>query len=153
MAVGYPNVLPDHQAMKSFVVKSSDGTTREPGKVSEMILEFAQPLFGLDGGPPDLQSARNIMQMVMLCWNLPVLEAEDRPAAVEMRVAFEQDLARMPDRIKQALMGLVRDRKIKFGGIPFLVLLRIEGTSLENARLIAEARMPGPEGATSRLVC
>lgn len=136
---------------KNFVLKRSDGAAWEPGKVSEMILEYAQPLLGLDGGSPNIGAARNAMQLVMLCWNLPVLEACGRLVAAGVREALQQALARMPERVQQASAALLRDRTTKFGGIPFLVLLRIEGTKLENARLVAEARMPGASAAPTEI--
>jgi len=130
--------------MKNVVAKSADGSTWAPGKISEMILEFAQPLLEADGGPPNIQTARNIMQLVMICWNLPVLEAEGRHRDVDMRKMFDEAIDRMPARLKGLLLGLVADRKTKFESIPFLVNLRIEGSNLEDARLVAEARMPLP---------
>jgi hypothetical protein len=70
--------------MKNVVLKSADGAAWAPGKISEMILEFAQPLLEADGGPPNIQAARNIMQMVMICWNLPVQEAAVRHGDVDI---------------------------------------------------------------------
>jgi len=130
--------------MKNVIAKSADGSTWAPGKISEMILEFAQPLLEADGGPPNIQAARNIMRLVMICWNLPVLEAEGRHEDVQMRKMFDEAIDRMPARLKGLLLGLVTDRKTKFESIPFLVNLRIEGSNLEDARLVAEARMPLP---------
>jgi hypothetical protein len=34
----------------------------------------------------------------------------------------------------------------KFAAVPFLVLLRVEGTSLVGLKVVAEARMPRGEG-------
>jgi hypothetical protein len=62
---------------------------------------------------------------------------------VEMQLRIEQGL----------LLGLVVDRKTKFESIPFLVNLRIEGSNLEEARLVAEARMPLPGNTTARPRC
>jgi hypothetical protein len=135
--------------MKNVVAKSADGSTWAPGKISEMILEFAEPLLEADGGPPNIQAARHVMQLVMICWNLPVLEAAGRHEDVEMRKMFDEAIDRLPGRVKDLLLGLVADRKSKFETIPFLVNLRIEGSTLEDARLVAEARMPLP-GNTSQ---
>ena len=46
----------------------------KPGKVSEMILEFACPLLDAMGQPGRIEDLRVAMQLVMVCWNLPVLQ-------------------------------------------------------------------------------
>ena len=71
---------------------------------------------------------------------LSVVEAGDELDDEAKQLAID----RMPARLKGLLLGLVADRKTKFESIPFLVNLRIEGSNLEDARLVAEARMPLP---------
>lgn len=44
----------------------------EPGKVSEMILEFAAPLLQLDPvAPHDITMLGEVLLMAEMCWNLP----------------------------------------------------------------------------------
>jgi hypothetical protein len=80
---------------------------------------------------------------------LSVVEAGDELDDEAKQLAID----RMPARLKGLLLGLVADRKTKFESIPFLVNLRIEGSSLEEARLVAEARMPLPGNTTPRPRC
>jgi hypothetical protein len=79
-----------------------------PGKVSEMILEFAQPLmeFG-EGGPPDIQTMRNIMMLAMVCWNLPIMESRTDVAGPSIRRMFDDAMARMPTSLGRVLLELV----------------------------------------------
>lgn len=63
--------------MKGLIkIPLEPGCKPVPAKVSEVILEFAQPLmeFGEDG-PPDIQTMRNIMMLAMVCWNVPIMES------------------------------------------------------------------------------
>jgi hypothetical protein len=56
----------------------------------------------------------------------------------------------MPSLVSRLLRQLVEDRKTRFAGIPFLVVLRVEGASLDELKVVAEARMSqmptGPDG-------
>ncbi|MND06793.1 hypothetical protein D3C83_283830 [compost metagenome] len=48
----------------------------------------------------------------------------------------------VPGEIAGLLLKLVEDRKTKFAAVPFLVVLRVEGKSLGELRVVAEARLP-----------
>ena len=118
----------------------------EPGKVSEMILEFARPLLDLEpGGPPDINALRNILMFAELCWNLPVYERAGGAADAEFKKGFDRVLQAAPEAIASRLRQLVQDRKTRFAAIPFLITARVEGESLEQATVVAEARV-SPRG-------
>ncbi len=113
-----------------------------PGKVSEMLLEFAQPLLYADpGGPPDVAAVKSVMQIAELCWNLPVLEATEARSYPVAKQGFDRALQMVPAQIGRLLRQLVEDRKTKFAAVPFLVVLRVEGTTLNDLKVVAEARL------------
>jgi hypothetical protein len=126
----------------------------EPGKVSEMLLEFAEPLLYLEPhGPPDLLAFRTCLQLAETCWNLPVMERLGTPSSGSIRSQFEQVLATSPKPIADTLNELVAARKGRFAHIPFLIFSRVEGVYLDDARIVADARqadLPGGVLATSR---
>ena len=116
----------------------------EPGKVSEMILDFAEPLLNLEpGGPPDIKLLRNVLMMAELCWNLPVFETMDGGAYANHKKGFDAVVQAAPGPIANRLRQLIQDRKTRFAGVPFLVTVRVEEDAANNARVIAEARVPG----------
>ena len=43
-------------------------------------------------------------------------------------------------------MQLVQERTTRFGAIPFLITVRVEGQGLDRANVIAEARMSAAPG-------
>jgi hypothetical protein len=132
--------------VKSLLKKKRDATASwEPGKVSEMIYEFARPLREAEpGGPPDVPTLRNIMQIVTICWNQPVYEVARHPIGTEGRKTLDEALRIMPKPIGDLIRQLVRDRTTRFRGVPFLVLVRVEGETLADARIVAEARQAPP---------
>jgi hypothetical protein len=115
-----------------------------PGKVSEMILEFAQPLmeFG-PGGPPNIQTMRSIMMFAMICWNLPIMESRTDVDGASARKMFDDAMAGVPESLGRVLLKLIEDRKTRFAMVPFCVTVQVAGTSMEDARVVAQARMPG----------
>ncbi len=115
----------------------------KPGKVSEMILQFAQPMWEHDpGGPPDVQAVRNIMRLAEICWNLPMLEAEQGPEGPRVRKLFDDLIATAPPSVRRVLLDLLEDRKTEFASVPFMVDVSVEGTDMKSLGIIATARMP-----------
>jgi len=117
----------------------------ERGKVSEMLLEFAEPLLYLDPqGPADIQAFASCLQLAELCWNLPILERNGSRSSprlrTQLRTQFEQILAVVPKPIADVLKNLIETRKVRFGHIPILIRSRVEGDHLNDARVVAEAR-------------
>lgn len=113
------------------------GPSWQPGKVSEIIVDFARPMietFG--GGPADVETLRNMMMLVCVCWNVPVLQATGDPDVAE----HLHWLQTLPEPLKRMLDDLMRDRRTRFASIPFLVTVEVRGTDLKNASIYAEAR-------------
>ncbi len=121
-------------------VQTKDGR-REPAKVSDMMLDFAQPLLGVEsGGPRDMGDLRNALKLAMLCWNAPLYAA--RGNYTFMR-AVEDMLASMPADIAGGMRAMMADRQGRFAAVPFAVIVDAAGTTLAEARITASAYMPG----------
>jgi hypothetical protein len=116
-----------------------------------MFLEFAQPLLDLDpsGLPQDLQSMRSVLEIAMLCWNVPVMERfSSGTTGLHARREIDRAFQHAPAAVREAIRERLHARTTQFGVVPVYLLVRLEGTDLANARLIAEARMPGPKPGT-----
>ena len=114
-----------------------------PGKISEMMLDFARPLLDVMGQPRDINDLRSAFELVIVCWNLPIFERERHAEAVAHRRHFDSVVASFPDPLSSALLGLVESRKTTFGQVPFMVLVEVRGTSLDDCTIYAEARGKG----------
>jgi hypothetical protein len=124
-----------------FKMGDGPGAAWQQGKVSELILEFARPLMYADPeGPPDIETLRQMMKFVCICWNLPMLEGKEGAEVKKHLDLLEQ----VPPPIKKLVDGLMRDRRTKFGSIPFLVTVEVRGTNMDDAVIRAEARMDRP---------
>jgi len=135
--------MPNKSKPILYKIPSESGGNPEPGKISEMFLEFSEPLLQLDpDGPPDIEAIRNMMIIATVCWNLPVAIARKEANSSSLQKMFDRIMAQMPSPIADILLRLIEDRKTKFAAVPFSVLVRVEGTNLKDARIIAEARMP-----------
>lgn len=116
------------------------GGAWEAGKISEMIIDFARPILEADGGPPDIESLRNLILLANICWNVPVLESRKDPELERHLYLLDE----IPEPVRGMLRQLIEDRKTRFGAVPFLVVATVKGTSLNEAVIRAEARMsPG----------
>ena len=128
-------------------VQTEDGR-REPAKVSDMILEFAEPLLASEsGGPRDMSELRNALQLATLCWNAPVYAA--RGDYTFMR-AIDSALASMPAEMSGRMRVMVADRQGRFAAVPFAVIADVAGTAVAEARITASAYLPGeraPQGS------
>jgi hypothetical protein len=114
-------------------------------KVSQLLRDYAQPLLYADpAGPADVDTIRTAMSLAMICWNLPVYEAIGSPLYAQGVRTLDAIMARVPPAVAANLRRLIDDRKTKFGSLPFLALVEVSGTTLENATIVAEARLPGP---------
>jgi hypothetical protein len=115
----------------------------ESTKVSEMLRDYAEPLLYADpAGPADVETIRTAMQLAMICWNLPVYEAIGSPLYGQGVRTLDAIMTRVPSAVASNLRRLIEDRKTKFAALPFLALVEVNGTTLENATITAEARMP-----------
>ena len=118
----------------------SSAVQGERGKVSEMILEFARPFLDAVGQPRSIEDLRKAFELVTTCWNLPVFEREVPAEVAEHRQHFDATVASFPEPLSSALLGLVASRKTTFGQVPFLVVVKVRGTSLDDCTIYAEAR-------------
>jgi hypothetical protein len=109
-----------------------------------MILEFARPFLDAIGQPRNIDDLRAAFELVTVCWNLQVLEREEPAEAARHRRQFDSVVATYPEPLSSALLGLVESRKMAFGQMPFLVLVEVRGTSMDDCTIYAEAR--GPAG-------
>lgn len=80
----------------------------------------------------------------MVCWNLPVLQRKQLQEWDEHRRHFDSVIAASPEPVGSTLLGLVESRKTTFAQVPFMVLVEVRGTSLDNCTIYAEARGDGP---------
>ena len=82
------------------------GEQWEPGKISEMIYDFAEPLLELGGGPQDIETLRKIMMMASVAWNVPLLEKKPGAGLAEHLHLFDE----LPEPLRSAIQGMRRDR-------------------------------------------
>jgi hypothetical protein len=112
-------------------------------KVSELLRDYAEPLLYADpAGPADVETIRTAMSLAMICWNLPVYEAIGSPLYAQGVRTLDAIMERVPAAVASNLRRLIVDRKTKFAAMPFLALVEVSGTTLQNATITAEARMP-----------
>jgi hypothetical protein len=131
------------EQLRLLKLPTEPGALPEPGKVSEMFREYAEPLLYADpAGPSDVDTIRTVMNLAMLCWNLPVYEALGNPLYVSGTRTLDQIIERVPSIVASKLRKLVKDRKTKFAHISFLVTVDVTGATLEDATIVAQARRP-----------
>lgn len=110
-----------------------------PGKVSELMLDFAAPLIEALERPHSMDDLQRVFMAASVCWNLPVLERTGDPERVKLRSMLDDAMAKMPAELRALFQQLIVEREKKYGHIPFLVNLRVE-TDGPGFRLVAEAR-------------
>ena len=108
-----------------------------------MIMDFARLFLDVIGQPRDINDLRAAFDLVTICWNLPVFDREDPVEAARHRRQFDAVVATYPEPLSSALLGLIDSRELAFDSIPFLVLVEVRGTSLEDCTIYAEARCSG----------
>jgi hypothetical protein len=140
--------MPDEASRPLVKIPLEPGAEPQPGKISELILEFASPLLELDPkGPLNIAALRSIMRLAEMAWNLPVLERAEDPTYASAKRSFDEALAAMPAIVARVLRQLVDDRKGRFAANPFFVTVEVKGANLDDARVAAEARMPASGSA------
>jgi hypothetical protein len=111
-----------------------------PGKISELIWEFARPLRDEAGEPRNIDDLRNVLTLATLCWNLPLFERDGVPELADMQASFQGTLGSVPEAVAGLLRRLVEERKTRFAEIPFYIVAEIRGTTLDDCSVHAEAR-------------
>jgi hypothetical protein len=119
---------------------------QEPGAqkatLSDVMRAFAAPLLELDASAaqePDVLS--QLMVLVDMCWNLPLLQSTDPEAYAKLKQGFDNVLAGVPRPVAEQLHKLLEDRMARFGTLQFLVHTRVESDAGQ-ARMVTEARKP-----------
>lgn len=117
-----------------------------PDEVSRLLRDYARPLLEADpAGPADIETIKTSMMLAMICWNLPVYEAQGNALYAQGVRTLDAVMTRVPPAVAATLRRLIEDRKQLLAAHPFLVLVEVTGTTPENAAIVAEARMPAPE--------
>ncbi|MEY4509761.1 MAG: hypothetical protein RLZZ450_1883 [Pseudomonadota bacterium] len=94
--------------------RGSDGAL--PGKVSELLLEFAAPLFEY-GEPPNRRILRAGLGVAVLCWNAGALELAGDPGH---HVLLDTLATGVPPEGQGLVRQLLAARKTRYRSIPFL---------------------------------
>jgi hypothetical protein len=124
-------------------ISTDPGTVPDSLEVSAMIRDYAEPLLYADpAGPADVETIRTAMMLAMMCWNLPVYEAIGSPLFAQGVRTLDAITERVPRVVAVKLRKLIEDRKTRFAEVPYLVLVEVTGTTLKNATIVAEARLP-----------
>lgn len=123
--------------MRSRALFSSDPQSGSllPGKFSEMFLEFAAPLLA-DGEPPTVHALRSALRIAMVCWNAAYLRSMGDKTFDEMLATV---VAGAPAQGRAILERLLHDRVTRYGGIPVLLDVDVEGDDVRTARVVARA--------------
>lgn len=106
-------------------------------------MAFAAPLLELDAqaaADPDVLS--QLMVLVDMCWNLPLLEMTDPASHAKLKQGFDNVLKDVPKPVADQLQYLLADRKSRFASVSFLVHTRVERDANGKAQIIPEARKP-----------
>jgi hypothetical protein len=120
---------------------SASPAPTQTASLVEVINAFAAPLLALDAqaaADPDVLS--QLMVLVDMCWNLPLLETSDPATHAKLKQGFDNIVKEMPTPVAEQLSALLADRKARFGGLSFLVQTRVDTDAAGNARIVPEAR-------------
>jgi hypothetical protein len=116
----------------------------QKASLSEVIMAFAAPLLELDAqaaADPDVLS--QLMVLVDMCWNLPLLETTDPATHAKLKQGFDNVVKEVPKPVADQLQQLLAERSTgRFAGLPFLVHTRVERDAQGKASIVAEARKP-----------
>jgi hypothetical protein len=122
-----------------LMVRASDDAPWEPGKFSDMLVEFAQPLLALHEGPKTGEVVRQILNVASVCWNAPVYEALGDGQFMH---ALEAVMVGAPPPAREILRDMLRDRRARLQDVPFAVLTDVIGEDAEEIRVQAAAYLP-----------
>jgi len=114
---------------------------QQKATLSEVIMAFASPLLELDANAaadPDVLS--QLMVLVDMCWNMPLLETSDPAAHAKLKMGFDNVVKEVPKPVGDQLKQLLVDRMGRFGSLSFLVHTRVERDAAGKASIVAEAR-------------
>lgn len=128
-------IMKPHAPIPSSAGGSNGGM---PEKYSELLLEFAAPLFEY-GEPPDRRILRAGLGVAVLCWNTGALELAGDPDHHDL-------LDKLTTGVPPEGQGLVRQllaaRKARYRSIPFLFDADVIETDATNVRVEVRAYLP-----------
>jgi hypothetical protein len=134
---------PENPPNRVLQIPVEPGPLPEALEVSALVREFAQPLvYAEPAGPADLEALRTSLMLAMICWNLPVYEATGSSLFAKGTRTLSEISKNVPRRVGAALQQLLVTRKSKFADRAYLVLVEVEGTTLADATIIAQAKHP-----------
>jgi hypothetical protein len=116
-----------------------------PGKFSELILEFAEPLLD-QGARSDPQVLRAVLVVAVLCWNAGALEIAGDPNYRDIVATL---LAMVPVEDRALLEQLIATRKTRYRAIPFLLDVEVTENPQQHARVEARAYLTQRPSASS----
>ena len=111
--------------------------------LNDVIRTFAAPLLELDpeaARDPDV--LRQLMVLVDMCWNLPLLRSTDPVAYAKLKEGFDSVVRDIPGPVAEKLGQLLQDRSARFGSLAFLVHTDVDTDNTGQARIATEARKP-----------
>jgi hypothetical protein len=115
----------------------------QKASLEEVILAFAAPLLALDEqGAADPDVLSQLMVLVDMCWNLPILESSDPATHAKLKQGLDNVVKDVPTEVADQLRQLLVDRKGRFGALSFVVHTRVESDAAGKLRIVAEARNP-----------
>jgi hypothetical protein len=128
-------------------MQTEDGLA--PVKISEIMLEFAQPLLSPEsGGPRNIREVRIALRLATLCWNAPLYAA---CGDYTFTRAIERVLASASAEVSSRMRAMMADRQGRFAAAPFAVSADAVGTGVGTARISASAYLlPEPAPQSSR---
>jgi hypothetical protein len=124
-------------------MKREAAPTTQKLSLNDVIRAFAAPLLDLDpeaASEPDV--LRQLMVLVDMCWNLPLLHASDPDSYAKLKQGFDSVVRDVPGPVAEKLGQLLEDRSGRFGSLAFLVQTSVDTDSTGQAHIVAEARKP-----------
>jgi hypothetical protein len=119
------------------------GPLPEPEQAAELFRAFAQPLVYVDpAGPADIETLRTALMLAMMCWNIPVFEAQGSPLFEQGMRTMREVVKGVPSIVATTLRELIETRITTHARLSFLLLVEVTGTSLETASIVAQPRAP-----------
>lgn len=113
---------------------------RLPDQPTEMLLLFARPLIAVLGEPRSVDELRQVPAQRGQHHHLPVMERESVAEYETTQREFEGLLAALPDPLPSTLGAMLKERLGRFQAIPYFLVAEVQGETLEDAVLHAEAR-------------
>jgi hypothetical protein len=124
-------------------LKLAPGPLPELDEAAALFRAFSEPLVYADpAGPADIVTLRTALMLAMMCWNLPVFEAQGSPLFEQGMRTMRAIVKDVPSVVAITLRALIETRITKYAGLSFLLLVEVTGTNVKDATIVAEPRAP-----------